>query len=179
LNNRRKYDHCLEWCAGLGAIGYSILDAGLCERITFMDLYEPAKKIALINARDNNILDKVNFYHVDAIYKLPTDLKFDLVVANPPHSMNELEFLESVLPSEKIDSARMTVDINWNIHREFFSNIKSYLTPDADVFLSESSIIEEHIVLAQENDLRFIEAFPAPKLAKDSNSDAVLMHYKL
>ena len=31
----KTYKNCFEWCSGLGAIGFSLLDAGICESITF------------------------------------------------------------------------------------------------------------------------------------------------
>jgi len=171
LSKGKRYDHCLEWCSGLGAIGYSILDAGLCNRVSFMDMYEPAKDCIIINAITNNVEEKVNFYHYDAIKKLP-NVKFDLVVANPPHSPDP-----SDISGEH--SHRLTIDTYWDIHNEFFTNIKGYLNPGADVFLSEISRFSEHLRAAKDNGLKFVGSYPAPALIKDSNPDAVLMHYTL
>lgn len=174
----KKYKHCLEWCAGLGAIGYSILDAGICETITFMDKYEPAKRVALENAELNNISDKVFAFTVDNINDLPTDLKFDLVVANPPHVPQELWHSKSQSEEEYKINSRLIVDLNWEIHREFFSNIKKHLAPGADIILSEIGIIEQHISMAKENDLTYVGSAHAPVLAKYSSLTASLMIYK-
>lgn len=138
----KKYKHCLEWCSGLGAIGYSLLDAGICETITFVDKYEPAIHKALKNAEKNNVKDKVQAYQSDAISKLPKHLKFDLIVANPPHQLN------AVYSNEYLQ--RIMVDKNWEIHKEFFANISSYLQPNCDIILSETAIMDEHIEFATE-----------------------------
>ncbi len=174
----KKYKHCLEWCAGLGAIGYSILDAGICETITFMDKYEPAERFALENAELNNISDKVFAFTVDNINDLPTDLKFDLVVANPPHTPDEMSPEQSFSREEHVMNSRLIVDLNWNTHREFFANIKKHLAPNADIILSEIGIREEHIAMAEENELSYVGSVPAPILAKYSSEGASLMIYK-
>jgi hypothetical protein len=42
LNQNKQYDKALEWCSGLGAIGFSLLDAKIINHITFMDMFKPA-----------------------------------------------------------------------------------------------------------------------------------------
>lgn len=173
LNNKgKRYTHGLEWCSGLGAIGYSILDAGLCEYVSFMDLYSSSKDYTIINSITNNVEDKVSFYHLDAIHKLPIELKFDLVVANPPHCPTvEIENFNA-------NGIRMIHDDGWKIHHEFFMNIKSYLEPGADIFLSEIAVHEQHIAMATEGGLTFKGTFPAPALCVDSHHGSVIMHYR-
>lgn len=172
--NPKKYKHCLEWCAGLGAIGFSILDAGLCNQLSLSDLYEPAQTYALINAANNNITEKVKFYLGDSINCIPSDQKFDLVVANPPHCMLTVE--ESLQYDDIC--RRLITDIGWKIHKNFFDNITKYLLPGADVILSEIGVSEAHLTFAKDNNLQFIRHVSAPKLISSSNSNAVLMHYR-
>lgn len=173
----RHYTHCLEWCAGLGAIGYSILDAGICDKISFNDLYPPAERYIVKNAVENNIQDKVNFYLGDCVSVIPKDQKFDLVVANPPHcKLNPQE-----VPGESFEdelNRRLILDTDWNIHHNFFNNIVPYLLPGADIILSETVIAEEHLAYARANKLQFVRYAPAQDLAKSSNPGAILMHYK-
>lgn len=174
LNQNKKYKFGLEWCAGLGAIGFSIIDSNFCERMAFMDLYEPAESAIINNSIKNNIQDKVEFYHADGVGKLPSNLKFDLVIGNPPHCVSKKGNL-----SDDEHVFRLTVDTEWKIHSEFFSNIKNYLQPDADVFLSERIIHQTHIDMAEKSGLRYIGNFPAPALSQASKTDAVIMHYKI
>jgi methylase of polypeptide subunit release factors len=166
----KKYKHCFEWCSGLGAIGYSLLDAGICESVTFMDIYQPAITNVFRNADKNNVQQKVNAYNLDAIGKLPKDLKFDLVVGNPPHSLGG-DF-------EGYHVQRMIVDKDWNIHKEFFSNIGFYLEPNSDIILSETIFQQEQIMIAESFGLQFIEGVHAPQLSKFSNPLAALHIYK-
>jgi len=158
ISTGKKYKHCLEWCSGLGAIGYSLLDKGICESITFMDIYEPSIKNILRNAEKNNIADKVQAYHIDSVSKLPAHLKFDLVVGNPPHSCGG-DF-------EGYHVQRMIVDNNWDIHREFFTNINLFLEPNSDIILSETNFMKDHIEIATECGLSFVKTVPAQVLGK-------------
>jgi len=170
----KTYKHCLEWCSGLGAIGYSLLDAGICESVTFMDIHKPSIENALYNAQKNNVSDKVQAYHLDAIQKLPKHLTFDLVVGNPPHSQGNPENFEG-------DWYRKIVDNNWDTHREFFINIKDYLSPSSDIILSEienHSISKVLITMAESAGLKFINFAPAPKLAKTGNATGLLHVYQ-
>lgn len=171
--NNKVYNSGLEWCAGLGAIGYSILDAKLCQKFTFMDIYDPFEKYIIDNSRSNNLQDKVDAYCCDAIGKLPASLRFDLVVSNPPHC-SEI-FMN---PHNDQHLSRITTDNEWKIHKEFFTNIKKYLYNGADLFISELTTHPEHIELARLNGIHFIEKYEARVLSQQSNTPAVIMHYR-
>lgn len=171
----KRYENGLEWCCGLGAIGYSILDAGICKNMSFTDIYEPAGPLIYSNAESNSVVDRVKFYHADSIGKLPDNLKFDLIVANPPHVPENFNY-----DGDNADTIyRLTVDTDWAIHSDFFKNVMKYLNSGADIILSEVGTHQKHIELAEQAGLKFIEAFPAPALAIDSKSEAMLMHYSL
>ena len=166
----KKYKHCLEWCSGLGAIGYSLLDAGICETVTFMDIHEPSIENALRNAEKNNVSDKVKAYHLDKIGDLPKDLKFDLVVGNPPHSPENPQ-------NFKDDWERKIIDPNWDTHTEFYATIGEYLEPNSDIILSEienHSISKVLITMAESYGLKFNKIAPAPELAKTGTFNGAL-----
>ena len=156
-----KYKNCLEWCAGPGFIGYSLLDTEVCQHVTFMDIHEPAIDDARNNAIFNNLTDRTSFYTIDAIHKLPTDLKFDLVVANPPHS---LKASEEWLNNKGL--FRLIVDLDWKIHEEFFAHITDYLLPGAEVILSENDHFPEFIEMAKKVGLIF-EGYKPAKILTD------------
>lgn len=173
LPYKKVYKRGLEWCAGLGAIGFSILDANLCEHMTFMDKYEPFKECIESSAIKNNLTDKVKTICTDAIFKLPENMKFELVVANPPHCYENFlnSFNDPHLP-------RLLYDEKWKIHKEFFANIKNYLIPESDIFLSQVNEHAEHIQLAIDNGFKYQGSYPAKVLGTQSQTPAVVMHYK-
>jgi methylase of polypeptide subunit release factors len=163
-----KYKNCLEWCAGPGFIGYSLLDAEVCQHVTFMDIHEPAIEDARNNAIFNNLTDRTSFHTIDAIHKLPTDLKFDLVVANPPHS---LEASEEWLNNKVL--FRLIVDLDWKIHEEFFAHITDYLLPGAEVILSQTHQYQIHCELAEKAGLSFEGYKPAKILTDEINGSTI------
>ena len=124
----RIFKNCLEWCAGPGFIGYNLLDHGLCEKIVFNDIYQPALDISYRSAQFNNLLNKVDFYCTGFIDQLPKSCKFDLVVGNPPHY--DRPYINN--------NSRIADDTNWEIHRQFYNNIGNYLTDDAIILLQEN-----------------------------------------
>ena len=170
----RKYTSGLEWCSGLGAIGFSILDAGICDRMSFMDFYPPAAPCTLANARDNGLTSKVVHYTIDQIQKIPLGVKFDLVVGNPPHCQNVPQHIQDVNPY----AVRMLLDENWDIHREFFNNIGKYLYKGADIIISEVYDNHDLIQLAKQAGLTYVASVPAQELVKNSNPNSVIMHFQ-
>ena len=180
ITTEKKYNNCLEWCAGLSAIAFSLLDAGIAENIVLMDVYEPALIKAQENAKDNNIVDNVSIRVCDKIDSLPITDKFDLVVSNPPHAIsgNLIEDLHDYEGSEKDWIYRLTVDKNWELHKEFFKNITRYLNSNADLYISETIKNNIFIGWAKEVGLNLIEVFPSPILSTDANTDAVILHFR-
>ena len=181
IGKEKKYKNCLEWCAGLSAVAFSLLDAGTAENIVLMDLYEPALLQAKKNAIINNIAKKVDIRLCDKISNLPSTDKFDLVVSNPPHVDNAdwLDESQPDLPKEYKDHiVRITVDKDWQLHKEFFKNITDHLNPNADVFISETVEWDFMVDWAKESGLNLIEIFPAEALSKDTKTDAVIYHFR-
>lgn len=167
----KKYSSGLEWCSGLGAVGFSVLDANLSESMAFMDLYEPCVYWTDKNAKENNLTDRVQFFLCDAISKLPIDKKYDLVLGNPPHCFT------FDIPDYNVHEQRLLHDDQWKIHIEFFSNIKNYLLPGADILLSQIEVHPYHIELAEEHGLKYIKSYKAPILSSTSTENSSIMHY--
>lgn len=96
IGSQKTYNKCLEWCAGLSAITYSLFDEKIINEAVLMDIHEPALQQAMLNAKNNNLLDKIKYYVCDEVKKLPSTEKFDLVVGNPPHSMHGFWLVDGV-----------------------------------------------------------------------------------
>lgn len=126
----RTFKHCYEWCSGPGFIGFALFAHGLVHKLTVSDCYEPAINGAVATTIAMNHLDDyVDAYLADSLSLLPKDLKFDLVVANPPH------YLEC--PGDD-NYQRIAVDLGWRAHRDFFAHIGQHLTEDGVILLQEN-----------------------------------------
>jgi methylase of polypeptide subunit release factors len=178
IGTEKKYNNCLEWCAGLSAIAFSLVDANIAENIVLMDLYEPALIKAQENAVSNNIVDNVDIRICDKINMLPLTDKFDLVVANPPHS--SVNNITNMPASHKDCEAvvRITIDKDWELHKEFFKNITTYLNSNADIYISEVVIFDSIVTWAKEVGLSLIKVFPSPMLSIDAKTPAVIYHFR-
>jgi methylase of polypeptide subunit release factors len=174
-----KYKNGLEWCAGLSAISFSLLDADIVEKFTLMDIYEPALEKALVNAHENNMSDRVSIRLCGRIDELLISDMFDLVIANPPHCITG-DWIDKTLHTqhEFDDIYRLTIDKDWELHKEFYANISKHLNPGADVYITqvlEYSLLEE---FKATSGLVFVEKFPAKLLGTDSNTEAFIVRYK-
>lgn len=188
---KKHYARALEWCSGPGFIGYAFLCNKICEHIVFMDKYAPAIDSCVETANQNNLIDNITTYVADAIYKLPSIEKFDLVLGNPPHMWDRDIFLNETrknyeqnnhtLTEEHIEVLeRLLLDHNQDIHIEFFSHITEHLLPEADLFISEpgdSKNMPEIVEYAVKNDLIFVGEYPMPTM-KNCAPNATLLHFR-
>jgi UDPglucose 6-dehydrogenase len=183
------YDNTLEWCSGMGAIGFDILGHKLSKRVVFQDKIPFAEDCIIKNAMNNDLLiaGKVKFVLANRIGGLPEREKFDLVVANPPHVSDYFEFLKNSQMQNSsfkafLSSARMCVDHGYGAHKEFFMNIKKYLNDDADILLVENHENPMFKHWAYQNGLYFVDAYKLPiyeNLIKGNMISARIMHFKL
>lgn len=166
-----SYENCLEWCAGLGGIGFEILGKRICKKITFTDYYHLAIENCLENARRNNLQESVSGYISPTIKDLPETDLYDLVIGTPPHCFDGDEYLEQLKRSniEKTGSssasnwARLTIDDGMEIHKEFFNNIECRLTDHADVLIFGSGKQNNIKDLAFNGNLELIDTFPVKR----------------
>ena len=170
-SGKTKYQRTFEWCAGFGVIGFEILGQGLTEELYFSDCFELAVQNCMSVAQRNNIDNRVFSYLSSTIENLPKTELWDLVVANPPHHSNKQNFINGLMEygnhqdvSELTDldvAIRITVDEDLNIHKEFFRNIQSRLTDNADIFISATEPPELITAIANKNNFQLIEEHPS------------------
>lgn len=169
----KNYKRAFEWCAGMGIIGYDLLSKGYCDHIVFNDKFPLAIDTCLENAKNNNITTLVTGYIGDSISTIPKSEKWDLVVANPPHTASREGWERAARESfaannaepwepELFDNwARLIVDEDWKSHVDFFKHLKDYLLPDADVFICENGKFDFLEKLFQEDfNIILTAAFP-------------------
>jgi methylase of polypeptide subunit release factors len=124
--------NCLEWCSGAGVIGFSVLSAELCTNLTLLDRHAPCKDLIDLTIKKNNCEDTVKFILSDNFKSVDKNLKFDLIVANPPHF--------NVDPyHDAYTDPRRYKDTDWKIHEDFFNNVGDFLTDNGRILLIENS----------------------------------------
>jgi len=125
----KTFDHAYEWCSGPAFIGFDLLDHNICKSLTCSDVYYPAIQCVRATARKNK-LHSVNALLLEDLALMPKDLKFDLVISNPPH-------FDSSIHNEWHRN-RIHLDTEWTAHENFFSNIKTHLNKDGIILLQEN-----------------------------------------
>jgi methylase of polypeptide subunit release factors len=156
---RRIFENCLEWCAGPGYIGYSILDHGLCNHLSLVEIHTPTAQQAQRTKEDssNQCDSQVTIYNTGDISQLPENAKFDLIVGNPPHF-----FHASTDPT----SSRIESDPGWQVHQNFFANIAQHLTRDGVILLQENMLettVDTFSPYIESAGLKVTDWFQSPK----------------
>ena len=134
----KKFHNALEWCAGPGFIGFGMLSCDVCDNITFLETYDKAINLLQKTINDSSI-NNATIVHADNVQAL--DGKYDLIVGNPPHFCEYQLMQKNAYYSNhsRENWERIAVDTNWDIHREFFTNIKEHMTPDCLILLAENT----------------------------------------
>lgn len=123
LKVKTEFDHCLEWCSGPGFVGFGILDAGLCKKLDLADIWKPA----LDAAKKVKVKQNIKTWHIKRLSDIQNRQKYDLIVGNPPWVSGNL-----------LDNNRKLTDLDLQIHKNFFKDVKEYLTNDGVIILIES-----------------------------------------
>ena len=116
-----------EWCAGPAFIGFSALGHGLCETLCLADINPAAVACCMTTVRLNHLEDRVSVYQSNNLRNIPQAERWNLVVSNPPHFIDQYE------------GDIRAHDPDWAIHREFFNTIGPHLAGDGVVVLQENN----------------------------------------
>jgi predicted RNA methylase len=154
----RRFRSAYEWCAGPGFFGFALLAAGYCDELVLSDINPRSVAAARKTIRRNDLGNRVRTFCGSGVAALPEDLRFDLVVGNPPNYFR----LNPKHPQYKRfrDDLRPN-DPEWRIHREFYANIASHLEPDGLVLVSEISPSETMVYLPDSQEPYDIRDRPA------------------
>lgn len=155
------YTRAFEWCSGFGVIGFELLGLNICDHIVFSDYYSVAVENCRETAISNKIEERITTYVSSSIKDLPESERWDLVVGNPPWYPNKdnIPLLGTVHPMMMPNIHRITVDEDFEIHKEFYRNIRNRLTDDADLYIIEANHDPFHKKLAFENGLRLVDIY--------------------
>lgn len=122
-----KQGRVFEWCAGPGFIGFSMLGHGLCSSLCLADINPEAVQACQHTVSENALSDRVSVYCSDNLLNIPSSERWDLVVSNPPHFIDE--YLGSLRGH----------DPDWSIHREFLRTVEPFLKPGGVILLQENN----------------------------------------
>ena len=122
-----RQQRVFEWCAGPGFIGFSLLANGLAETLCLADINPEAVQACQRTIMKNKLAGRVSAYHSNNLRNVPHTEKWDLVVSNPPHFVDDW-----------IGDLR-TYDGDWQIHREFFATVGHFLKPGGIIVLQENN----------------------------------------
>jgi len=181
LTGKDHYVSGVEWCAGFGVLGFDFLNRGVCDRMSFIECHSPSVEWINNTINHNKIAEKTSVYLANKISMIPDDVKWDLLLANPPHSFDEgsKKYLEANIPHPQLpDAIRLTCDVGLEIHREFFANIRKHLLPGADLFISEVGEFDKIEEFAVDAGLEVIARHPADKLSINSDTSSIVFHFK-
>jgi len=128
----RKFKKAFEWCSGPGFIGFSLLEAGICQKLCLADINEAAIDCARRTIEVNRLSSEVSCYVSDNFRQIPEHEQFDLIVANPP-------YYKQYNPNYVVNasSTLRSSDPDWNLRRDFYANVGRYLSKDALLCISE------------------------------------------
>jgi|TARA_R110002051_G_scaffold325625_1_gene429507 methylase of polypeptide subunit release factors len=131
LLSGRRFNTAFEWCAGPAWIGMWLLENNICETLVTGDINEETVRLVRKTAKTNDY--NVRAYTSDNLKSIPKDEKFDLVISNPPNYCN---IQRAHTHGYMRDDLRPS-DIDWKIHKDFYSNISDHLNDNAIMLISE------------------------------------------
>ena len=89
IAKKMKAKKILDLCTGSGAIAVSLAKyIDNCE-VTALDISPKALEIAKLNAKNNEVENKITFIESDIFENLPLE-KYDIIVSNPPYIKKEI-----------------------------------------------------------------------------------------
>lgn len=149
----RTFSTAFEWCSGPGMIGLTALHEGLCEQLVLADINPKIRPGLARTIERNGLADRVRFYISDNMKSVPNEESFELVLGNPPWAYRPVEGLANPL---------IPNDPGWKIHRAFFSQIGSHLTPESVLCISAFEPEKTHVTF--DDPSTFWDIRPRPPL---------------
>jgi methylase of polypeptide subunit release factors len=122
-----RHERVFEWCAGPAFIGFSLLANDLCKTLCLADINPWAVEACRRTIRANRLDDRVTVYHSNNLNSIPESEKWDLVVGNPPHFVDE-----------RFGKLRAH-DPDWSIHRAFYEQLPPHLAPNGFALIQENN----------------------------------------
>lgn len=131
LGKEKRNPSILDLCTGSGAIAVSIAKYLPNAKVYASDISPKALEVAKINAKSNEVFEKIEFINSDLFEKI--EGKFDIIVSNPPYIRTEvIKKLDMEVQKEPIlalDGGKDGLNFYRKIVEEAYSHLKydSYL----------------------------------------------------
>ena len=131
LGKEKRNPSILDLCTGSGAIAVSIAKYLPNAKVYASDISSKALEVAKINAKSNEVFEKIEFINSDLFEKI--EGKFDIIVSNPPYIRTEvIKKLDMEVQKEPIlalDGGKDGLNFYRKIVEEAYSHLKydSYL----------------------------------------------------
>jgi methylase of polypeptide subunit release factors len=136
----------LEICSGPGFIGYYLLFNNLTTNLYLSDKFDGVREGIKKTNQVNDV--NVQFINSNCFQNFPSDLKFDLIIGNPPHFKENNEWISNKKTKEEIDASyRINLDINLNFHIDFFHNAVNFLNPNGKIIFVENETFISNLTL--------------------------------
>jgi methylase of polypeptide subunit release factors len=138
----------LEMCSGPGFIGYYLLFNNLTKQLWLSDKFDGV----LPGIKETNKSNKVDvsFIHSDCFQNFPKDLKFDLIIGNPPHFQKDEKWIWDRKTKDEVDASyRINLDEDLKFHKEFFKNVKNYLNKNGKIIFVENNVFINDKIISE------------------------------
>ena len=156
LDKLTPTDNVMEMCSGPGFMGYYLAYKFNLEKAIFVDINPQVAESHNINKTKVDF--DVEFYESSAFDSYIGD-KVDLIVLNPPHLVNEEDFLKAAkevpgwfptaTKEQEKQSRLILLDTDFAFHKSFCKNVYNYLTPLGQIAFFENEKYIPHKRLEQ------------------------------
>jgi methylase of polypeptide subunit release factors len=148
----KKFQNALEWCCGPGYFGFMLHRYGIAKNVTLVDIHDPLEQAINQTIKENLLEESIKFVCSNNFQNVQGT--FDLIVGNPPHFNVDLEETEETI---HYNEHRKFIDLDWQIHQDFFNNVGNYLSDDGSIILMENAKGSDPSVffkMIEDNDLK-------------------------
>ena len=153
-----KAKKILDLCTGSGAIAVSLAKYLENIEITALDISGKALDIAIANAKNNHVQDKITFVESDLFKNLGQE-KYDIIVSNPPYiKKKEIETLDREVRKEPIIALDGGED-GLEFYREIVNKGYEYLKYGGYICLEIGYDQKEEVIQIIKNKNQYIKTY--------------------
>jgi len=156
LKNQKNIFQCADLGTGSGCIPIALAKKLNKSKWYACDASGEALQVARTNAEKNSVSDKIEFYHGNWFEAFPIDLRFDIIITNPPYVV-EGEKLQPELEHEP-SAALFSGGDGLYDYRVIISNLRERMNPGG-IFIGEfgDGQAKPLIKIAKENSFEEVE----------------------